>query len=236
MTRAQIPVAALLLLMLASCSDLEDPTGVTLDDIIRLQITGPSSIRADGASTTTVTATLPEEATNRTVKFTTTRGSFFGTDGKQEVTVNADDQRIATATIVAGREAGVANVTATVGGFTAAIALPHDRAHPETLTAETTSAFATTNGVTKPVISALLVRQTGTVSLGTRVTFEAFRNGVSVGRFFNITGSDANGRATATFAADTDDLKNVTGNVTIRITAPTDSGGVLITQLPIRID
>jgi hypothetical protein len=236
MKASRIAVIAMMLIAVVGCPDLEDPTSVKLEDIIRLDVTGPTSIRADGVSTTTVRATLPEEATNRSVKFTTTRGSFGGTDGKQEITVTASDQGVATATIVAGRDAGVANVTATVGGFITSLQLPYERAFADAMTAETSSAFATKTGATKPVISALLTRQTGNVSLGTPVTFEAFWNGVAVGRFSNITPSDANGRATAIFAADTDDLKTATGDVIIRMSTQTDSGGTLVHELPIRIE
>ncbi|MEA2464782.1 MAG: hypothetical protein QOJ98_2529 [Acidobacteriota bacterium] len=228
--------AAFLLLTLSACNDLEDPTSVKLEDIILLQITGPASLRADGVSTTTLKATLPAEATNRSIKFTTTRGSFLGTDGKLEVTATADSAGVAAVTLIAGRDVATANVTATIGTSTTSVALPQERAHADTLTAETTSAFATKNGVSKPLITALLARQTGQVSLGTPATFEAFRGGVLVGRFFNITTSDINGKATAMFAADTDDLKTGSGDVTIRITTPTDAGGTLVTEIPMRIE
>src|SRR5580765_8881601 len=110
---------AICALMFAGCSKVEDPTSVAPDQIISMKIIGPAALLADGVSTTTIQAVLPREATTRSVKFTTSRGSFLGTDGKQEFTLTADVQGIANATLVAGREAGAANVMATVGTFTA---------------------------------------------------------------------------------------------------------------------
>jgi hypothetical protein len=229
-----ICLAVTLLLLVAGCSDLESPTEIKLDDIIRIEFTGPVTLRADGVSTTTVSATIPPEATTRSVKFVTTRGSFQGTDGKTEVTVLAGDQGEATATLIAGREVGIANVTATAGTSTAAIGLPHERAYADAISIETTSASPKKDGTRNATITATLTRLNGFVSNGTQVTFEAFDAATHrpVGRFFLISPTDANGRASATFSPDTADT-TVGMTITIIASTQTDAGTTVSASLDV---
>lgn len=217
-------------LVIAGCSKVEEPTAVPMDQIVKLRITGPASIRADGVSTTTVQATIPREASSRNIKFGITQGTFENTGGKSEITVAADDQGVATATVIAGREVVVANVTATAGTFTVSTPLPQERAYAQTLTTETNSAFVKMDGTRNATITAILTRQAGVVSTGTRVTFEAFQQGQSAGRFFSVGSSDATGRATAVFTAD---ANTKAGEVRIVVTTPTDSGGNLTSELTV---
>ena len=226
--KSRVTMCTVALLIAAACSRVEDPTAVKLDEIIRIKITGPTSIRADGVSTTTVQATIPREATSRNVKFTTTQGTFQSTGGKAEIVVMADDQGIAIATIIAGREAAMSNITAIAGSSIASLTLPQERAYAQILTAETTLARVPKDGTKTATITAILTRQSGLVTPGTAVTFVP-----SAGRVINVGTTDTNGRATAVFIGDT-----ITSpiDVTIVVTTPTDAGTNLSTQLVVRVE
>jgi hypothetical protein len=234
------PILAILTiaLLLLACDKLEDPTSVKMDDIVKLELTGPATVRADGVSTTSFKATIPREATSRTVKFATTRGSFQGTDGKAELSVMTDENGVANAILIAGRDVVVANVTVTAGAFVASVQLPHERALPTAMTAETSSAAPTTNGSRNATITAILTRSTGFVSIGTPATFEAFAvatNGTRTraGRFLNIGTSDASGKVSATFSADTPDTPAGT-NVVIVVTVQSEAGPPLSAEVSLR--
>jgi hypothetical protein len=231
-------VLAIALLTNVACSKTEDPTSVKLEDIIQLEITGPTTVRADGVSTTSLQAKIPAEATTRNVKFATTRGTFQGTDAKNEITVIADDNGIATATMIAGREVGSATVSATAGTFVASRQLPHERAFADAIAVETSSATPKKDGTRNAVITAILTRNNGFVSPGAQVTFEAFAvvDGVrrSVGRFAAVATSDATGRATATFSPDTPDTA-VGMNVTVVVTTQNDAGATLSAEISLQV-
>lgn len=221
-------LALAMLAGIVGCSKIESPTSVPMDEILKLRIMGPTSIRADGASTTTVQATIPKEAASRSVKFAVTQGTFQNTGGKNEITVIADDQGMATATIIAGTSVALSNVTASSGTVVVSTTLMQDRAFAQTLGVETSSAIVALNGTRNATITALLNRQAGSVSLGTPATFEAFRQGQHVGRFFAIGTSDATGRVSATFSADT---ITEAGPIQIVVTTQTDSGAILRAEL-----
>jgi len=223
-----VTACAVVLLIAAACSKIEDPTGVKLDEIIQIKITGPTSIRADGVSTTTIQAMIPREATSRNVKFTTTHGTFQNTGGKAEIVVMADDHGIATATLIAGRDAVVSNVSAATGTSVASVNLPQERAFAQILTAETSLSRVPKDGSKTAAITAILMRQSGLVTTGTRVTFEP-----SAGRIINVGTTDTNGRATAVFIGDT--IPSAM-DVTIVVTTPTDAGTTLSTQIVIRVE
>jgi 5-hydroxyisourate hydrolase-like protein (transthyretin family) len=93
---------------------------------------------------------------------------------------------------------------------------------------ETSAALVKLDGTRNATITAILTRQNGSVSIGTRVTFEAFQQGQSAGRFFGVGTTDANGRATATFSADANAMA---GQIRIVATTQTDSGGNLSSEL-----
>ena len=174
--------------ILFGCSRVEDPTSIPIDQIIAVRVTGPNPIVADGSAMTTLEAMIPAEATgtNRTVKFTTTRGSFQGTDGKQEVSVTVDAQGIARATLIAGRDPAIANVSATAGTYTSSVPVTLTRAYATSIQAETNSASVSQDGKTKPTITAILSRAVGQVSPNTPVTFQAFQARSDGSRCFNI--------------------------------------------------
>lgn len=212
-------------------SKLEDPVGVSSDQIIQLS-RDQAPLRADGVSKTTLTAKIPTEASSRDVKFTTSSGSFLGAGtNPKELTVKANPDGSAEAELRMGTTVEPLVLSAEVGGFRTIREEQPLRAHAEQIIGESTAVAIGTAADSPGVpLTAFLQRSQGFVSVGTEVQFTAFQRGAdgqekSVGRFSNLdkARTDANGKATITFHADTGD---VTAGTPIRIVMSTltDSG------------
>lgn len=231
------------LLLLNACSELENPMGVPMDDILRFESKTGRSMSADGVSTCEIEVKIPDKAAekNRTVTFKTNLGAFLGTNNKQEIPVRADSKGWVKVILKAGTIVGTATVSASVADFVVTQDIEFLRAHASHILGETLLAIATLNGTKKPLLTAILSRDKGSVSQGTEVRFRATQTDSSgltkdVGRFFDLAKAKTNnnGIATAQFAADTGDV-TTDKPVTIKMTTDTDEGGELSFQLKLQV-
>lgn len=183
-------------------------------------VSAPDRAPADGATVSTFTVgvspSLP--AGSRQVTFQTTAGMFAPSG--TSVQVPADGGGRASADLVSPRQITSARVTATVNGVTREASIRFERALPDAITAAVDMPIATAATSTKIHVTATLLRNVGTVTDGTVVTFRATRaNGSTVGIFTNVTTS-ANGMASADF------LPNTTEAGTLTITVGAQDTGV----------
>jgi hypothetical protein len=220
-----------------ACTDLEKYD----NNIISLSISEADGIRADGISETTFTATIPVDATERTVTFKTTSGSFVGASGANKIDVIADADGKALATLKVGIKPGNVEITASIGGYTAVCNLILQTAHADKIDGETSALFVKRDGSLQAKLKAILTREVGDVSIGTKVDFFATQlndqnEGIPVGRFLNKEGMRTNekGIATVTFAADTTDVI-VGRQVKIRMVTDKDDGTKLEFELYLNV-
>lgn len=109
-----------------------DPDDVPPSAVLELRRTGGDQpLLADGASRDTLEARIPKGASTRVVTFTTSRGKFLLSPGKQEIKVRAepgndptDERLIARTVLVADTLPGEAVISASVGEFTRYIVVP----------------------------------------------------------------------------------------------------------------
>jgi len=201
-----------ILSLLVSCGSLEEQLGgsITLE-------ANPTSIPADGYSSSEITATVYDSsgdpvANGTTVTFTTDLGSFSGSTSISVST--SDDTGIVIVSLIAGTTPGTATITVEAndisqlikvsitdsGGGTASI----------TLTADPTS--IPPDGFSSSTITATLLDSSGSpVSAGTYVTFTT-----------NL-GSFSGGKTTYGWTSDD------TGVVTVSLIAGTTSGRATVT-------
>lgn len=201
------------------------------DGIIQF-VQAPSRAPADGATLTTYTVqvspAIPQAS--RTVSFSTTNGAF-APSGATTIQVPVDAGNTASADLRSPNQIGTGRVQATINGVTQEVAVTFERALPNAITVSANPTSAPAADTSSVTITATLLRNIGSVSDGTLVTFRAVRDdGTAVGRFTNITRS-ASGTATATFipGAGTAGLvtvivgaegTSVTGSVVVELTAP----------------
>jgi hypothetical protein len=184
-------------------------------------VAAPDRAPADGATLSTFTVGISPSLppASRTVTFQTTTGTFVST-GTTTVQVAADAGGLASADLVSPRQITTARVTATVNGVTRQAAIRFERALPNVITAAVDMPIAPAAAGTVIQVTATLLRNVGTVTDGTVVTFRATRpDGTPVGLFTNVT-TTTNGMATANF------LPNTTTPGTVTITVGAQDTGV----------
>jgi hypothetical protein len=231
------------LVALFGCSKLENPTQVPIESIIALARIESTTLRGDGASRTVLEARVPADIdpAKRNVTFKATAGGFVGGDASISVVVPADNNGSARVTYIAPATFGPVTISAKVSDYTATLELPIQPAYPDTLIGDTSSAVAKIDGSAKPVITVLAQRGLGKVSSGIPIAFTAYQviGGVTktAGRFSGIDGmkTDANGKATATFAADSGDVEK-TEPLFVRATTLNDAGAPLTFEIRLRIE
>jgi hypothetical protein len=238
----RILATAAALFVLLGCSRLEDPS-VPIDSIIKLERTDTGTLRGDGVTRTVIMAIVPADVdtTKRNITFKATAGAFVGGDPNMSAVVPADNSGHARVTYIVPASSGPVTVTAKVSDFTASLDLQIQPAYPDSIIGDTSSAVATLNGTTKPLITVLAQRATGKASTGIPIAFAAYQiiGGATknVGRFSGIDGMklDGSGKATATFAADSGDVEKAEP-VFIRAATFNDAGAPLILEIRLRIE
>lgn len=163
-------------LLLAGCR-LEDPLkGVGTNEVIALSAERQQLI-ADGRDGVLVRASLLEQAApNLSITFRTEAGSFSAAAGQlsmdgRSVTLIASG-RSAEALLIADRRANPrVGISAEVGGFVAAGALAFERAYPDEVILRAANPRANAQPGAAIPVSLTLLRQSGQVSLDTRVHF-----------------------------------------------------------------
>ncbi len=178
---------------------------------------------ADGSSVIFVHADVGEgiPLANRPVTFVTTLGTFVGgsagtAPGTHTVTINADIDRRATATLTSPAIAGEALVTASVANTTGEIRIPFDPALPEVIIVNLGATKLERGGLEETTITVILSRDEGNVTQGTAVHYSAFEKayGEPLDLLFrDQTLSDASEMATAKVALGT---VSFVGTATIR--------------------
>jgi phage tail sheath gpL-like len=162
------------------------------------------------------------------VTFQTTAGTF-APGNAASVQVSADAGGYASADLVSPRQITTGRVTATVNGVTREAAIRFERALPNVITAAVDMPIATAATSTKIRVTATLLRNVGTVSDGTVVTFEAEKaDGTPVGLFTNVT-TTTNGTASADFLPNTTEAGTVTITVGAQGTGVTGTVQVVLT-------
>ncbi|HEY0511916.1 MAG TPA: invasin domain 3-containing protein [Thermoanaerobaculia bacterium] len=169
------------------------------DDTLRF-VAAPGQAPADGATLTTFTVALSPSLPpgSRQVTFQTTAGGF-APGNVPSIQVNADAGGHASADLQSPRTITTARVSATVNGVTREVPVSFVRALPTLITAAADPPVAPAAAGTRIRVTATLLRDQGTVTDGTVVTFQAARaDGSPVGVFTNVT-TTTNGTATADF-------------------------------------
>jgi len=192
-------------------------------------VAAPDRAPADGATVSTFTVGIsPSIPTgSRQVTFQTTAGTF-APGNAASVQVSADAGGHASADLVSPRQITTARVTATVNGVTREAAIRFERALPNTITANVDMPIAPAATSTKIRVTATLLRNTGMVSDGTVVTFQAKKGNTPVGIFTNVT-TTTNGVATADFLPNTTEPGTVTITVGAQDTGVTGTVQVVLT-------
>lgn len=193
-------------------------------------VAAPDRAPADGATVSTFTVgvspSLP--AASRTVTFQTTAGTF-APGNMTSVQVSADAGGRASADLVSPRQITAGRVTATVNGVTREASIRFERALPNVITATVDMPIAPAAASTKIHVTATLLRNVGTVSDGTAVTFRAARaDGTPVGLFTNVT-TTTNGTASADFLPNTTEAGTLTITVGAQDTGVTGTVRVVLT-------
>jgi hypothetical protein len=188
--------------LLSACENVDDLVDVDSDEIMRLAGSS-TSLPADGASTVTLIAKIPEEATARVVTFKTTAGTFIGAsaDGRS-IDVKADPRGRAQVDLRSLTRTGEAQVVAEIASVVGRMSITFTHALPESLALDAGSFALKASFTDSATITATLRRTVGVPTEGTVVTFSAEDpNGISIGRFRSLTTSDTGGKATALFSA-----------------------------------
>jgi hypothetical protein len=165
------------------CNFFKNPaSSVKLDDII--QVTAENdSLLADGFSFTGILAKLPEEASGKTVTFSTDFGTFCRSDSSRNsaskvLTVKATN---GTARVFLRSDLDVINaiVSAQVDSFTNFTVVRFIRAYPDDILLHADPAILSADSIYTSKIEATLTRSEGSVSKNTLVRFSAVRKGTS---------------------------------------------------------
>jgi hypothetical protein len=165
------------------------------DDTLRF-VAAPDHAPADGATLSTFTVAISPSlpAGSRQVTFAATAGTIVPPNP-----VNVDAGGHASVDLQSPRTITSGRVTATVNGVTREVPIRFERALPKIITVNATPPVAPAAAGTTIQITATLIRDQGTVTDGTVVTFRAaLADGTPVGGFTNVT-TTVNGIASATF-------------------------------------
>lgn len=187
------PLAALLvgvLVLLPAC-ELQNPDALTLNDVITIELPeGTTSLKANGVAKVAITATLQGDTpANSDITFRTDAGTFASippetTSNPQEITVKAAGRQV-TVFLVSSTKVIEATVSASVGDFTAFTMVPFDRVNPARLVLMSNTTSLMADGNDTAMLTVMLIppeetgEETGTVSEGTRVLFEATFEGTT---------------------------------------------------------
>lgn len=193
-------------------------------------VAAPDRAPADGASISTFTVGISPSlpAGSRKATFQTTAGAFAPASATS-VQVDADAGGRASADLVSPRQITSARVTATVNGVTREASIRFERALPNVITAAVDMPIAPAAASTKIHVTANLLRNMGTVSDGTVVTFRAAKaDGTPVGLFTNVT-TTTNGTAAADFLPNTTEAGTLTITVGAQDTSVTGTVTVVLT-------
>lgn len=195
--------------------------------------------RADGTTLFNVESQVLADRENlNTVSFTATQGIFIETNNSSAMK-STNTEGTAQAGYKVPQQVGAVFFTATTGSNTqyrSEANLEFARAYADEIFVE--PANLNMNTAMGNVINTFLVRDIGKVSLETRVDFEAFQlvdnTEIPVGRFtgLSLVKTDANGRAFATFFADTGDI-DTNLPVTLRVSTLNDDGIIVSATIDI---
>jgi hypothetical protein len=240
-------VIVLLMVFFTACSKLENPSDVSIDEIITLFRMDTDELRANGVSETTLIAQIPNGSSSRIITFKTNKGIFIGPDSAKVIQVPVDMEGKATVTLRTGIIPGTAYVSASISEYLRTEEIKFLTAYADQIIGETSSLVVTTDGAIKATLVAILSRYKGAVSLGTEVEFKATQindrfQQINVGRFIGKAGAktDEEGKASITFAADTEDV--IAGRpISIKMITQKDDGSyvefplTLVAQGPITV-
>jgi hypothetical protein len=199
-------------------------TSIAPSDLIRAAVSS-SSAPADGATVLQVYADVAPglPANQRTVTFTTSFGTFVATSGATATAV-ADGSNRATVDLRAPTSLGDARITATVGNAVAQTGVSFTRAYPNSILVNLDKLSVTASLSDSTNITTTLLRNVGTVTPNTVVTYsavDATTGGPLSLIFRNVTPSNTSGQSTATMSPG-----NTTFRGTATIRARTDDGTV----------
>lgn len=198
--------------------------------------------RADGTSIFNIESSVFVERDNlKTVAFTATQGTFVETNEKN-ISRDIDIDALSSVAYQVPMEAGAVFFTVATGSdneYTKRDDLVFAPAHADEVFIEPqTLVMSETGGNT---ITAFLTRNIGKVSLGTDVDFDAFQtiDGEikKVGRFNgeSIAKTDASGKTSVTFLADTGDI-DTDLPVTISVSTNTDDDLTIMVSIDITVE
>jgi hypothetical protein len=191
-----------------------------------LQVTAaPAVAPADGATASRLTVRISPRiaAGDRTVRFQTNLGSFAPGAAMPETTVPVAADLTASVLLYSPSQIGEALVRVTVAGATREVRVRFDRALPDRLLIMLDKLTVSDSATDQIVVTVTLLRDVGTVTAGTEVTFEATRDNPPGGRFglLNppVAVTAADGTATVRFSPGG---SGYTGPATITARAPND--------------
>jgi hypothetical protein len=181
----------------------------------------PANVLADGTTATPITVAVAAGLPGgdaRKVTLTTALGSFNPVSAAPSLDVTPSPvDNTATVLLYSPQQVGLSTLSAKVGEVQRTTVLSFDRALPDSIRVDLDKLRVpnTAEAGGNLTVTAFLTRQTGKVSLDTRVIFEALVGGASVGRFVSQDNlSDAEGQVTAVFSP----AGTVTpGRVTMRV-------------------
>ncbi|MFV1884991.1 MAG: hypothetical protein ACMZ7B_10925 [Balneola sp.] len=180
---SNLAIPLLFIVYVSSC-ELENPSSITLDEIIKIE-SAATEIFANGVSTVTITATLEGETPNgETITLKTDNGTFVGQEPNSsnnngtELSIKAAP-RLIQADLKSSTEVGEVTISATVGEYIAFTKVNFTRENPNRIFLESSATTLRANGNDAITLTANLIApqdgngQIGTVSQGTRVLFLA---------------------------------------------------------------
>ena len=163
---------------------------------------GSTEAPADGATVTNVVARIASAIIQgeRTVTFSTTAGTLGGPTA-QSLTVRAGTDDTAAVGLISPRETGTAVVTASVNDVSVRATVEFVQALPDSGSLSSSSLRLAATFSTRAFLTMRLFRETGTVTRGTEVVFEAVDESSqqAFGFFSAVTPTDLSGVATAEF-------------------------------------
>lgn len=199
-----VAMALLLALSAAGCNALSDAISEDPGNLLVLTV-DPESIPADGASTSTLTALIPEgsDPSERVITFSTSAGTFVDgtTISSSPIDITADVRGVATVQLRSDLTGGTAIVRAEVGSLARKGSVHFVLAGPQQVFVSSDTFVLSVGASETAQVEATLFRTQGVPSVGLPVEWSARDSGgAPVGGFTNITLSDESGKATAGYA------------------------------------
>jgi hypothetical protein len=193
----------LALILLIGCSQVSDLISDDPEKLLVLTIS-PTSIAADGASTSTITAQIPRgiDPNDRAITFSTSAGLFLDGAGttSNPVTIDADAHGVAVVQLQSPLQQGLAIVRAKNGSIVKQGKVRFLLAQPTQILVSSDSFILSISALETATMTATLTRAGGVASEGTVVKWSSLDLlNAPIGGFSSITLSDAAGQATAVF-------------------------------------